>query len=172
MLAWLRLYRRYFVGFAATVMTVFSIWLSVALAYSSAQPAASEHLTVGDVLAAPGAFAIMVAPVYGVVVLVIEWPRRERIRRAWTAQHTAYRAADYAARSRAAALTAAFAAALERARAAMASACYCHRCDGCFWPAPPGGGIPAPEVLAPDRFREALARAGGYAELADYYHWI
>jgi hypothetical protein len=168
MTAQMRLYRRHLVRIAAIFIPVYSFWLSAALVASATHPSGPDHLTVGDFWGSSVSIAVFVALIYAGVVAI----RREWIRRSWTTQYNAYRRALDAARWKAGARAAAAAAALELARAAMASAYYCHQCDGCFWPAPPGRDIPALEVLAPGRFREALAQAGGYPELADRYYRI
>lgn len=161
--------RRHILRYAAIVSVATLAWfaISVPLAKHYFPRQATGHAIWGLLVGDFWGFAVIIAPIYACVALIVQRRRLSELQGAWHA----YNSAVAAVQQRLAAQRAAQASALQRAQEAMGSAYYCHQCAGCFfWPAPAGGGVPArKKVLAPGDFRALLEQAGGYAGLASYY---
>jgi hypothetical protein len=159
--------RRHILRYAAIVLVATLVWfaISLPLARHYFPQQLTGHAIVGLLVGDFWGFAVIIAPIYLCVALIVQRRRLSGLQSAWHA----YNAAVAAAQQKLTALRAAHAEALRQAQEAVGSACYCHQCAGCFWPAEAGGGAPVRKVLAPDDFRAALAQAGGYEGLASYY---
>jgi hypothetical protein len=159
--------RRHILRFAAIVTVVALAWfaISLPLAEHYFPQQVTGHAIFGLLVGDFSGFAVIIAPIYLCVALIVQRRRLSGLQRAWHA----YNAASAQAQNRLAALQAAYADARHRAQEAMGNSYYCHQCVGCFWPAPAGADTPAGKVLAPDGFRAALEQAGGYADLSSYY---
>ena len=159
--------RRHILRYAAIVSAATLAWfaISLPLAKHYFPKQVTGHAIWGLLVSDFWGFAVIIAPIYSCVALIVQRRRLSGLQSAWHA----YNAAVAAAQQRLAAHQSAHATAVQRAQETMGSAYYCHQCAGCFWSAPAGGGVPVRKVLAPGDFRAVLAQAGGYAGLARYY---